>query len=495
MATKATASMVPTRRLTKIPVQSKYDIAQTTRNNRRYYANADLLSANAANSPEVRAIMRSRARYELDNNSWAKGMQLTLAKSIIGKGPRIQVTDRNRDLSRKAELAWVRWSRKIRFASKLRTMRKARLADGEAFGMIGINKNLNTYPNVDLRLIEADQIGSPDRSYEALISDNELVDGIEYDSFGNESQFHLLQSHPGGNTLDLGLSSRRIAARQIIHWQREDRAGLHRATPEISPALPLFGMLRRHALAVVDAAETAADYAIIFSTDNLGPDGVAADVQESKDFGEIDIDRRMGTFLPDGWTANQLRAEQPTTMYDKFQRAVLNEIARCLEMPLNIATGNSGGYNMASGKLDGTIFESFVDVERDEAEIIVVERMFGVFIRQLTLLTEYAEWRGSEDSIEHQYFWDGKKPVDPAKQSTSEKIDLGSGTTNLSTIYASKGQDWEPQQKQAVIEKLTLVQTAKALAAEYGLSEEEAVAYVMSKDPVTVLIEADKETE
>ncbi|MBC8372905.1 MAG: hypothetical protein H8E53_04870 [Planctomycetes bacterium] len=65
-----------------MPVRSKYDAAQTTGNNRRHWALADALSANAANSPEIRAIIRARARYEMANNSWAKGMALTLAAAI-----------------------------------------------------------------------------------------------------------------------------------------------------------------------------------------------------------------------------------------------------------------------------------------------------------------------------------------------------------------------------------------------------------------------------
>jgi hypothetical protein len=52
-----------------LPIRSKYDAAQTTGNNRRHWALADALSANAANSPEIRAIIRARARYEMANNS------------------------------------------------------------------------------------------------------------------------------------------------------------------------------------------------------------------------------------------------------------------------------------------------------------------------------------------------------------------------------------------------------------------------------------------
>jgi hypothetical protein len=54
-------------------VRGRYDAAQTTSDNERHWANADFLAADAANSPEVRRALRCRARYEVANNSYAKG--------------------------------------------------------------------------------------------------------------------------------------------------------------------------------------------------------------------------------------------------------------------------------------------------------------------------------------------------------------------------------------------------------------------------------------
>ncbi len=72
-------------------VRAKFDAAQTTDENRRHWANADLLSPDAAASMDVRAILRSRARYEVANNSYARGIVLTLANDTIGTGPRLQM--------------------------------------------------------------------------------------------------------------------------------------------------------------------------------------------------------------------------------------------------------------------------------------------------------------------------------------------------------------------------------------------------------------------
>jgi capsid protein len=63
------------------------------------------------------------------------------------------------------------------------------------------------------------------------------------------------------------------------------------------------------------------------------------------------LDKGMFTTLPWGYQLKQMKAEQPTTVYDKFVDALLREIARPLLMPFNMAVGFSGGYNFASGTL------------------------------------------------------------------------------------------------------------------------------------------------
>ena len=72
-------------------VRAKFDSAQTNADNRRHWANADGLSADAAASPAIRRTLRNRARYEVANNSYARGIVLTLANDVTGTGPRLQM--------------------------------------------------------------------------------------------------------------------------------------------------------------------------------------------------------------------------------------------------------------------------------------------------------------------------------------------------------------------------------------------------------------------
>lgn len=145
-------------------LRGKYDSALTSDNNRRHWANADGLSSNAANNPEVSRVLRNRSRYEVANNSYAKGVVLTLANDVIGTGARLQLLTEDAEANPRIELEFARWAKAIGLAEKLRTMRMACASDGEAFAILINNERLPTAIKLDLRLVEADQVTTPDLS-------------------------------------------------------------------------------------------------------------------------------------------------------------------------------------------------------------------------------------------------------------------------------------------------------------------------------------------
>jgi len=118
-------------------VRAKFDAAQTTPDNRKHWANADHLSADAAATPDVRRTLRNRARYEVANNSYARGIVLTLANDVIGTGPRLQMLlgdGQNAKANRTIEAEFPRWAKAVGLAEKLRTMRQARLHEAHLHG-------------------------------------------------------------------------------------------------------------------------------------------------------------------------------------------------------------------------------------------------------------------------------------------------------------------------------------------------------------------------
>lgn len=431
-------------------VRARYDAAQTTHDNRKHWANADLLSADAAGSASVRQILRSRARYEIANNSYAKGCLLTLAHYLIGHGPRLQMQTESASVNHDVEARFSEWARDVALARTLRTMHMARVGDGEAFALLTTNPSSRNRVKLDVVPYECDRFTTP---LSKLGTDPSLVDGIELDDTGSPVAYHMAKRHPGDAAGFAGFDQfERIEAANVLHWFRRDRAEQHRGISELTPALPLFAQLRRYTLAVIAAAETAADFAVVLETPT--PAGSEAN-ESSDDLPLIEIERRMMVPLPEGYKPFQIKAEQPTTTYREFKREILNEIARAMDVPFNIAAGNSSEYNYASGRLDHQSFFRSLDVQREDLANDYLDVIFAAWLLEASRTPNYfpaglmrSMMQTAQSRVPHVWFWDGMDHVDPVKNATATEIDLRCGNTSYPREFARQGLDWEEEQKQ-----------------------------------------------
>ena len=440
-------------------IRARFDSAQTTPDNRRHWANADQMAADTAANPMVRRTLRNRARYEVANNSYARGIVLTLANDLVGTGPRLQMLlgdEENDGANGIIEKEFAAWAKAVDLAGKLRTMRMARAQDGEAFALLVSNDNLDSPVKLDLRLIEAEQVASPLMNP----ADPNWVDGIVFDTHGNPVEYHVLKTHPGA-TVSLGMAFDRVPAESILHWFRADRPGQRRGIPDLTPALPIFAQLRRFTSAVLDAAETAANISGTVETD-APPNGEAEAIDPMD---TIELERNMLLTLPGGWKMSQVKPEQPATTYVEFVREKLNEAARCLNMPRNIALCDSSAYNYASGRLDHQTYFKSIRVEQAHLEDVVLDRVLDAWlceaVRVPCLLPPSAR---SLLDYPHQWFWDGMEHVDPAKEATAQETRLRSHTTTLASEYAKEGKDWETELRQRAKEIALMKELGLTLA-------------------------------
>jgi len=472
-------------------VVAKFDSAKTTPENRKHWANADGLSPNAAINPEVRRVLRNRARYEVANNSYAKGIVLTLANDTIGTGPRLQMLTGDTEANARIEDAFEQWSRAIDLPGKLRTMRLARAESGEAFALLVSNPGIGSRVSLDLKLIEADQVCTP------LLrrGRNDEIDGITLDPWGNPSAYRVLKRHPGDSgvfrtPIDDLTAYDTFAAASVVHYFRADRPGQLRGIPDITPALPLFAQLRRYTLATIAAAETAANFAAVIYTDS--PPNGEADPLEPMD--EVELEQRIATVLPGGWKLGQVHAEQPTTTFGEFKREVLNEIARCLNMPFNVAAGNSSGYNYASGRLDHQVYYKSIRVEQHHLQLAVLDRILKAWLNEAVLVEGLLPQSmrtlsgGAATLPEHAWFWDGVEHVDPAKEANAQATRLANHTTTLAAEFARQGRDWEQELRQRAKE-LTLMNELGLASATAQTAAPAADAPAEDPDPAEVLDE------
>jgi len=449
-------------------VRAKYDAAERG-DDYRHWANADAFAADAALSPSVRRTLRNRARYERANNSYLAGISATLANDLIGTGPRLQLDTGDAEADRLVERLFFDWGWRVDLPAKLRTMREALVTDGEAFALMITNPRL-VGVTLDLRLVEAEMVATPtELMAQTITPEGNVVDGVEFDQIGNVVAYQVLNYHPGANFRVNTLEFQRVPAAQMVHWFKPSRPGQHRGVPEVAPALKLFGQLRRYTEAVIAAAETAADLAAFIHSNSP-----AAEVDEVESFAALEISKRTLTTLPEGWDISQLKAEQPTTQYPAFVRAILNEIARCLQLPYNVAALDSSSYNYASGRMDHQVHAMNQRVERDQLERTMLDRVLSAWVNEASLagilpegMPPFSEWNWG-------WVWDGKDHVDPAKEANAAETRLRTLTTTLASEYARQGKRWDVELRQIAAER--------ALMDELGLQMPDAVAQPMPQD-------------
>lgn len=442
------------------PAANRYDAARTTEENERYWIHADNLSADAANSASVRRILRSRARYEVANNPFAKGMVNTLARDLVGTGPRLQMLTPERGANERIEQAFGEWAEAVDLAGTLRIMRRCRAQDGDPFAVLVDNPALPTPVTLDLRSVETDRVTTPGLA----ILEERAVDGIDLDAAGNPVRYHVLKHHPGNRAGD-PFAAYTVPAASMLHWFRRDRPGQHRGVPDLTPSLGLFASLRRYRLAVLAAAETAAEYALFIGTDSPA-DGEAEPVEPMT---SVEIERRMMQALPEGWKPYQMKAEHPATNHVEYVDSILAEIARCMNVPFFIAAGKSSDYSYAGGRLDAQDYERDIRVERADLAVRVLDRILAAWLAEAAMIFGLDLTRLG---ARHTWFWDGFPHIDDAKEAMAQQKRLATGTTSLHIECAREGYDWERVQDDRLREAARAKRRRREIRIEEGLEAE-----------------------
>lgn len=413
-------------------VRGRFDAAQTTHDNARHWAAADHLSADMEASPEIRRTLRMRSRYEVANNSYAKGLVQMLANDTIGTGPRLQMLSGEEEFNDEIESAFARWAEAVRLPAKLRTMRMSRCQDGEAFAVLATNPKVRHEVKLDLMPVESDRI-SGDLVW---LDDDTSVDGISFDPWGNPIKYRVLKYHPGDVKFMPGDEAIQVPAEYMLHIFRQDRPGLHRGVPELTAALPLFAQLRRYNLAVLSAAEAAADFAAILYTD--APPNGESDAVEPMD--SIPLERNMMLTVPAGWKMGQLDPKQPAANHAEFVKIILSEIARCVVTTYGTLAGDFSGHNYASGRLDNQIYHKSILVDRSFWEAEMLNKIFYLWFREYVLTCGCQNCHTLTPN--HLWYWDAFPHVDPGKEAKAQEMRLANHTTTLAAECAKDGRDY-----------------------------------------------------
>ena len=440
-------------------LQARYDVAQTTDTNAAYWAMADALDADAANSLTVRKRIRERARYEVANNPYLAGIVDRQAVFEIATGPDLQVHGDDEDFNTEVEEAWGRWADAVDLAGLLRTMVMARVVDGEAFAILGTNPATDDEVKLNFLAVECDRVTSP-QWYGQL---ENYVDGITFDDYGNPLSYDVLTYHPGASVQGVTRDAIEIPADRMLHLFRPKRPGQHRGVTEIASSLTIMPGLRRFVAATIFAAETAAKLAGIVETPLA-----AGDLPDSTEPGTVDIPFGALAPLPYGSKLSQLKAEHPNTLHSEFLKSGYGQVGSPLSMPRNISMSDSSDMNFASAQIDALPYWSVIAVLQKHTQRYVLRRIMKAWYAEAA----YAyQWTANRRILQPYTFnWVGKPYSNPVDDATATQTNLASGATTFPAVYAVRGKDCLTEwTKQAAALGLTLDEYRKlVIASVYG---------------------------
>lgn len=420
----------------------RYDAAQTDDQNYRYWSGADALDADSANSLAIRKKIRERARYEYANSCYLRAQVETRTVHEIRSGPSLAMATDNRGFNELVESEWRRWCEDVNLLEVLRTLVRARIVDGEAFAVL-VRRRIR--PQIDLSRIElaivpveCDRVTSPNTH----LPDPRYVDGVHLSSDGTPTAYDILDVHPGSVSYGVSRTYRTWPARQVIHLFRPSRPGQHRGISELTPALTVLPGVRQYIAACIRARVTSASITLAVKTD-LPPDGEAEDVAP----GTVDVPYGSMFQLPAGWEIQQISAQHPDATGRDFVADRIAEAGRALMLPRNLATGDSSGYNFASGRLDHQPYFADVEVAQRRIQSVVLERIFAEWFQEFALMMK-AE-RGYNilefPPPRHDWLWPGQPYTDPESEANAIATSLRTGASTLVSEYARRGLDYEDQ--------------------------------------------------
>jgi hypothetical protein len=427
-----------------------YDLADTNRENREQWRDADCWDADKCNDPQTRQIARNRSRLETDNNPSLKGNIKTLVNYELGRGSTLHVDHDNEDFARDVQEKNRLWREATNHVGKFWTMLYARTQDGESFCRMGRNPHLRHPEDIDKPFpVQLDwQPFESDRCYTYWLPPYTpgRVDGVWFDDWGNETYFDILRYHPGG-VFPLGvIQYDTIPAQYLCHLYFPERPGQHRGVPEFASSIGFLGIRRRYTLATVEAAETAAKIGVYLKTNSppgMEPDEAGAPMA-------MRIPRGSAWPLPQGWDIAQPKAEQPTQTYESFSEVSLNEAMRPKSIPRNVALCDSSRYNMASGRLDITTLWESVGIDQRNNTWRLEDPLFRAWYVEARQVYKTNGKRWSEidgGTIPKRIFmWQRERYSDPEIQQGADERAIQTGLRGIQDVYADRGLDWSRQQ-------------------------------------------------
>lgn len=263
------------------------------------------------------------------------------------------------------------------------------LMNGDVFAAVQFRERPHWPYALQLRLIEADQVCSPD-STDRLAPGKvngksvfQIVQGVETNEAGEIVAYWVANRHPLEYENPVPLQWTRVEAHDpetgepnILCVTQRERAGQRRGVPLLAPALPTLKQMGRYTDAELSAAIVSSCATLFIQRDGQSdmapfgedPPDKADNPDTPADELAINLSPAAVFDLAPGEKANLIDPKHPTTTYDGFMMAMSNQVATSVEIPSEVLYKKfSSNYSASRGALNefwrtcGTLRDSFAD--------------------------------------------------------------------------------------------------------------------------------------
>jgi len=445
----------------------RWESAKTSRLNSGHWGRAKDQWINLALIADLETL-RTRCTYEAANNPFVDGVINTYTTDLVGKiGPLLQVKSSDEAFNERVEQAFRQWwkhcdaNNRDGGVENLRLWGESLWKAGEFLVQFVNGEKVEGGVTLKIKTLNARQLYTP----MLKSASNNIMAGVERDKDRAPSAYYIGKEPIGELDTEAMLDSVRVPAKDIIHGYKRKEPDQARGVPWLASSLQCIADMRDYDEQVLDCARSAADQGVLLQ--NAHPEAPYVEVDES-----VSIERRLMTTLPPGYTAFQIKSEQPATTYISFREERQREIGRPVCMPLMIVRLDSNNHNYSSARFDAQRYDRYVGADQAWIERIALNRIVDEFINE-AVLARIVPPRPAD--VEFFWTWPTPPHVDPEKEAKASKLMLETNITTLRDECAARGHDYENVLEQRIKEKQMLKDAGfpEASAKGTGSKEEE----------------------
>lgn len=358
-------------------------------------------------------------------NSHYTGILNTLSNHCVGTIPiPVSLTDYD-DLNDAIEDRWIEWGVINSIGSAIRDMRRTAAQTGLAVAIPHRKPNTDYEIKLGFKIVGQQHLKSPlfsNRSRNPL--ENRIVDGIEYWPNGDIRRVYILED---GNIEPTPYN----VPNEAFVWSRKRAFPLW---PECSSAFSVYPSIRRYLENVVRGEEMRSAMPMAVK---LGPSYSPANKAIPR--GAFPYEPGMVMTLPPDTELQGLNWGAMASDRAKFLDLMIATGARCIDMPLNLARASSSDSNMATAHIDLQPWKYVVDIDRFDYECFIrwVFNLWYGIVQYWPLMPSRA-LAVPRPPVLFNYTVLFDHP-DPAKRASARSVDLISGASTLTRIYADQG--------------------------------------------------------